>query len=1112
MKQKLLALGVVFLTFAQLVQAQIANHVVISEVYGGGGNSGAKYTHDFIELYNPTRSDIVMTNWSVQYTSATGPGGNTPRWGATTFSGTIKAGSYFLIQQAMGTGGTVALPTPDVTGSLAMAGTAGKVILSNNNEVFTIPNPTSSAIVDVVGFGSTANFYEGSGPTTTLTNSTSAQRASGENDMDEIVLETGAGNGWDSNDNSIDFKVGEPTPKNSASPAEFSNSPAISFTPGNLNFGNIFINSDSPERKLLLRFVNLGSADVLVNANGPFTISKTPGGPYTSSVTITDAERTSSGFNLYVASQVSATGAVTGTILLTHADVSSSTTINLSANGVETLATTTKISTIQGTGNQATAGTFQVEAVVTGVYGTLEPAGFYIQEEDDDADGNDNTSEGIFVVMNDPTVRVGDLVRVLGTVQENGGSPSFNQAVITSPAVSVLSSNNPAPSFTLLDIQDNTAASAEKYEGMRVQFASELLVSDVRSLAQYGEVSLSMGGSIYTATQIVDPNDDPASGTSSDGGSNVAAVNAYIAANAAKVIVLDDGSGVSNPTTIPYLDPVLNTVTVNSTISSLKGIMGYGFAKYRIQPLTGNDVPVFTVTRPAAPTFTKAGLKIAAFNVLNYFNGDGSGSDSGFRTSEQRGATSAAAFAIQRSKIIKALAQMNADVVGLLEIENDGTGPLSAVQDLVNGLNSEMTLNAQNGYAIVEDGNPKQTNNGDAIKCAIIYKQSSVSTPAGHSALLTGIAEQRPFLAQTFETVVSTEPGARALAPERFVFIVNHFKSKGSGSSASGLDLDQNDGQSFWNATRKTQASALLAFIDDLKTSEGTDRIVTVGDYNAYYEEDPMDVLREGGLVVPSTATDYSYHFDGALGALDHALFSSEMAPYVEVKKWHINSTEPAFLQYTNTTYTDANSPFRSSDHDPLLINVDFSAPLPVRLISFNAKKANDQVLVEWKTAEESNNSHFTVQRSADASSFEDIAVIDGKKDSNTLQNYRFVDVAPLNGLSYYRLKQTDLDGASTNSRIVTVQMNGASDLEFTVYPNPVTNHISLKFAGKATTQSSFQYQILNKDGVGLFSGKGSVAEISRQANAALPILKPGMYVIKVTGSTEYYSFKFLKQ
>lgn len=1097
MKLKLLLLSIFMLSIVRLSDAQIANHVVISEVYGGGGNSGAYWLSDFVELYNPTLFDVNLNGWSVQYASSSGSFNN-----ATPLSGTIKAGGYYLVKQADGTnasGTAVALPTPDATGNAGMSGTAGKVLLCQCTAALAVSNPTTD-VVDLVGFGSSGNFYEGSGRAPAPSNESSIIRASGNSSWTP-----GIGNGWDSNNNNTDFTstgTVKPFPQNTSSPVEFSNTPSISVSSGTVSFGNVFINTSAPYKAILLKFANLDATDVAVVADAPFTISKDQASSYSGSATITDAERTASGLWLYITTSVATTGAASGSITLTHASLNSTVTVNLSANGVEALGSATKINTIQGAGYQATAGTFQVEAIVTGVYGTLEPAGFYIQEEDVDADADENTSEGIFVVMSDPSVKVGDLVRVLGTVQENGGSPSFNQAVIASPAVSILSGSNPAPSFTDISITDNTPASAEKYEGMRVQFASELTVTDVSDVAFRGEVVLSLNGSVYTSTQIVDPNDDPAAGNTTDGNSNVPAVNAYAAANAAKLIVLDDGSGLSNLTTVPYLDPVLNTIRVNSTISSLKGIMGYGFAKYRIQPLAGADLPVFTVTRPSVPTFANAGIKIASFNVLNYFNGNGQGA--GFPTT--RGAASAAAFAVQRSKIIKALAQMNADVVGLIEIENDGVGEFSAVQDLVNGLNAE--LGTPGAYAIVNDGASVQTDNSDQIKCAIIYKVTSLKT-YGDAQLTGGGQNTRPLLGQTFETLEAVVPGGRVMAPEKFTFIVNHFKSKGA-SDATGLDIDQNDGQSAYNATRKTQAVALLAFIENLKISGGTDRIVSVGDYNAYYEEDPMDILRAGNLVVPSLATEYSYSFDGALGSLDHAVFSSTMSPYATVKKWNINSNEPAILQYTSTL-ADATSPFRSSDHDPILIGIDFSTPLPVRLVSFNARTIHDQVQVEWKTAEESNNSHFTVQRSADAISYEDIAVRDGKGNSNSLHSYSFTDTSPLYGVSYYRLKQTDYDGKFTYSRVAPVQMSGETEFEFSVYPNPVADHINLKFSGIASTHSNWLYQIMNKDGKALFSGKGSLDKINKSATNALPGLKSGVYIIRVASGTENHTFKFVK-
>jgi hypothetical protein len=269
--------------------------------------------------------------------------------------------------------------------------------------------------------------------------------------------------------------------------------------------------------------------------------------------------------------------------------------------------------------------------------------------------------------------------------------------------------------------------------------------------------------------------------------------------------------------------------------------------------------------------------------------------------------------------------------------------------------------------------------------------------------------------------------------------------------------------------------------------------------------------LRAGGFVVPSAATDYSYHFDGALGSLDHAIVSSTMVPFTSVKKWNINSTEPAFLQYTNGSITDANSPFRSSDHDPLLIGIDFSGALPVRLVSFYAKPVDSGIELEWKTTDEVNNSHFTVQRSADAKTFEDIAVVDAKG-NNALETYSVLDKAPLQGLSYYRLKQTDLDGTFTNSRIVTVKLGEALGMQLMVHPNPVSDQINFTFTGKGSFNGDLNYSIYNKEGVGLFSGKGSLDKIGDQANNILPNLKAGLYLIKISNDTDSRTFRFVKQ
>jgi predicted extracellular nuclease len=324
--------------------------------------------------------------------------------------------------------------------------------------------------------------------------------------------------------------------------------------------------------------------------------------------------------------------------------------------------TITPIGAIQGSGAVAVPGSYTIEAVVTGVYPGLSPAGFYVQDETAAADGNPATSDALFVAQAAPTVAVGDKVRISGTVQENGAAPSYYQATITSPVITVLSSGNALPAFALLSNSTYSTTTAEACEGMRVQFTAPLTVADVRDLKGRGEVTLSTDGLVYHPTQLLDPNDDPASGTSSTGSSNVAAIVAYAAANGSKSITLDDGSAASYPTPIPYLDAATQTLRVGSTAASLRGILGYGFSKFRLQPLAGADAPNLRVVRPPVPTFSAVDVKLASFNVLNYFNGDGLGG--GFPTS--RGALTLVDFGRQRSKIITALSQMNADVFGLI--------------------------------------------------------------------------------------------------------------------------------------------------------------------------------------------------------------------------------------------------------------------------------------------------------------------------------------------------------------------------------------------------------------------------------------------------------------
>ena len=154
------------------VASTAAAQVVVSQVYGGGGNSGATLRSDFIELRNTGENTVSLDGWSVQYASSAGSS-----WQRTPLAGSIAPGGYYLVKQADGAGGTVDLPAPDATGTIAMAATNGKVALVNGGGALSGTCPLDApTLVDFVGFGSSASCFEGAGATATLSNTTAALR------------------------------------------------------------------------------------------------------------------------------------------------------------------------------------------------------------------------------------------------------------------------------------------------------------------------------------------------------------------------------------------------------------------------------------------------------------------------------------------------------------------------------------------------------------------------------------------------------------------------------------------------------------------------------------------------------------------------------------------------------------------------------------------------------------------------------------------------------------------------------------------------------------------------------------------------------------------------
>ena len=192
------ALGLCFVIAAPSAHAVSVN-IVISQIYGGGGNVGATFTNDFIELFNRDVAPVSLDGWSVQYASATGS-----VWQVTNLSGILAPGEFYLIQEAAGAGGTTSLPTPDAIGTIAMSANNGKVAVVNTTVALncSLDCLLNANIIDLVGYGSTASSFEGDGPAAMLTNTLAALR-----------LADGA---QDTDNNAADFVTGVPNPRNSA--------------------------------------------------------------------------------------------------------------------------------------------------------------------------------------------------------------------------------------------------------------------------------------------------------------------------------------------------------------------------------------------------------------------------------------------------------------------------------------------------------------------------------------------------------------------------------------------------------------------------------------------------------------------------------------------------------------------------------------------------------------------------------------------------------------------------------------------------------------------------------------------------------------------------------
>lgn len=453
--------------------------------------------------------------------------------------------------------------------------------------------------------------------------------------------------------------------------------------------------------------------------------------------------------------------------------------------------------------------------------------------------------------------------------------------------------------------------------GQDVTVTGNLVVVDTFDLARRGRVVVARER-LYIPTSSIDPNDADPDATSFEGGSNVAKVVAAQKFNDDATFVIDDGSSKQNvfpPALFPRLGKEHPTVRVGSVIKGVSGKL----VKERNKLLLVSDGPLqwTPAPRPQRPGVGEADVTVSSFNVLNYFSTIDNGNN------DARGADSESEMKRQEAKLVSAICALKADVIGLMEIENN----LDAEIRLIAALNKQVGKEVYQGCGL-PDQFRSAPGGADAIRVAIIYRSDRV-TPVGAVSMVTddAFSNARAPVVRSFQS----KTGGNA-----FTVIVNHFKSKG-GSNADAANKNKGDGQAAYNATRRAQSLAICRYIDEQKQTDQQMRVLVIGDLNAYGQEDPIDAMRAKGLVdlreqfekespTGEQHRDYSYVFRGQSGSMDHAMATQTLAADVTgVATWHINSDEPRFLDYNQEFNPKAlyqADPFRSSDHDPVLIGI----------------------------------------------------------------------------------------------------------------------------------------------------------------------------------------------
>ena len=898
----------------------LGNALVISEVYGGGGNNGALYTHDFVEIYNRSGAPVSLANLSIQYASATGTGNFGANDGQLTAlpAVVLGPGGYFLVQQAAGSATPAGAPLPgadfvDPT-PIAMAAGAGKVALVTGTAALgcnggsTPCHATQRArIVDLVGYG-TANFFEGTAAAATLSASQSAART-------PVTQDT--------NQNSVDFaRISPPDPQGGGLVA---GNPVISVTDATANEagGAITFTVRLNRVSAVPVFYSIATRDVTAQANVDYvplvlTSQVIPDGTLQATHTVSllddsEDEQPNERFEVVLTDIVSPdAGDTVGLGTIGNDDVPLRTIEELQGDG--------PVSAFDGR-----------DVVTSGVVTLRKANGFFIQSPDDEADDRPETSNALFVFTSStPTVSVGDAVRVAGALDEFRGASAELAGTLTeivSPAVVTLSTGNPLPApldlaAILTAPAETREAQLERYEGMLVSVAALDVVAPTNA---FGELFGVLPG---TARPFREPGVDASQPVPPEAPATVPVFDSNL-----ERIMLDTDDGLtSEGVRRPRINVATRGPGAPASVVDIFGPLDYAFDAYRV--VVDDRALGFDARVPAAvPAMTSPEFTIASQNLEN------------FRPTASTPAAQAA-FAQRVQKAARMVVEVlrTPDILGVIEV-----GTKADLEALATAINAA----AGTSYEAHLEVTPGSTQNlGYLVNLARV---EVIGTPlqyfAGDTWVFEGEADilhdRAPYLLRA-RIRGSGMPVTVILNHLKSLIGVNSFAPYPAGSTTGATAGERN------RLKRRLQAEDLA----DLVTDHVHENLVVMGDMNAFeFNDGLVDVIGTikatpagaGEVTLASAdrwshelvnladlvpeAARYSYVFDGNAQVLDHILVNRAMRDALSRFTYSRNNAD-----FPERFETDFTVPTRVSDHEGAVayfvptadvsVSIDAAAPV----------------------------------------------------------------------------------------------------------------------------------------------------------------------------------------